>query len=169
MTWREDNNHNYIEDEEQEEDEDEENGAGGLATVDPSDGSDEAMRGWLVALQLMQDDDEDIRDVASQAITLSSRTDAGTGTGANIGPSVTTTTLSEPLPMVHGRVLEIMGERVGHVLSWCINSSNSNTDKDHLTHRNSNNSGSEASPCPLPQGVLRTLDELTRLIGTIVE
>ena len=130
-------------------------------------GSDEAMRGWLIALQLMQDDDEDIRDIASQAITLSSRIDNTTGTGsadAGGGRSgvIIKSSMSEPLPMVHGRVLEIMGERVGHVLSWCINS-------DHTSdHSDSGPNKSDASTSSFPQSVVRTLNEINRLLGALV-
>ena len=151
MSWRE-----------EEEEDGGSNGNGG------SNGSDAAMRGWLIALQLMQDDDEDIRDIASQAITLSSRTDNTTGAGSTTdaagGSGVNIkSSMSESLPMVHGRVLEIMGERVGHALSWCINSD----DSSH--HSDSGPNKSDISPSSsFPQSVARTLNEINRLLGAFV-
>ena len=165
LTWCE-GDHENEEDEKRDKDKEEKGGSGNGS----GNGSDEAMRGWLIALQLMQDDDEDIRDIASHAITLSSRTVLSNSSPTDASVTGMTSSLSETLPMVHGRVLEIMGERVGHVLSWCINSSDPQTLDHH--NRNSGSSGSSGTsgtnPSLFPQSVVRTLDEITRLLGALV-
>ena len=136
LTWCEGDHENEEDEEVNDEDKEEKGGSGNGS----DNGSDEAMRGWLIALQLMQDDDEDIRDIASHAITISSRTVISKGNPTDTSVIGMTSSLSETMPMVHGRVLEIMGERVGHVLSWCINSS----DPQSFDHHN-RNSGSSCS------------------------